>query len=111
MVNLNHISANTHMASTKERKDSLYHDRDRNSSEAIRKVLRGQEHIATYAGSSQYSQGTSSACGLAALNCVRVVLDLERKDIKEDILLQAMMQQETMDVCLQCPIQIDTMLH
>ncbi|KAG9120402.1 hypothetical protein FRC07_004121 [Ceratobasidium sp. 392] len=38
-------------------------------------VLLGETHVITYPGTSQYSQGAPSACGLAALNAIRVTFD------------------------------------
>ncbi|CAE6369143.1 unnamed protein product [Rhizoctonia solani] len=43
--------------------------------EKIQRVLKGETHIFSYPGTSQYSQGAPSACGLAALNAIRIALD------------------------------------
>jgi hypothetical protein len=43
--------------------------------EKIQRVLNGETHIVSYPGTSQYSQGAPSACGLAALNAIRIALD------------------------------------
>ncbi|KAF8677718.1 Ring finger [Rhizoctonia solani] len=43
--------------------------------EKIQRVLAGEIHIVSYPGTSQYSQGAPSACGLAALNTIRIALD------------------------------------
>ncbi|ELU44289.1 zf-C3HC4 domain-containing protein [Rhizoctonia solani AG-1 IA] len=40
--------------------------------EKIQRVLAGEIHIVSYPGTSQYSQGAPSACGLAALNTIRI---------------------------------------
>ncbi|CAE6454608.1 unnamed protein product [Rhizoctonia solani] len=45
------------------------------SDEKIQRVLNGETHIISYPGTSQYSQGAPSACGLAALNAIRIALD------------------------------------
>lgn len=53
------------------------------SSELLAKLLRGEtEYVVSHPGRSQYSaQGSgASACGLAALNCARLVLQNERND-------------------------------
>ncbi|KAG9127234.1 hypothetical protein FRC07_000105 [Ceratobasidium sp. 392] len=39
------------------------------------RVLHGETHVISYPGTSQYSQGAPSACGLAALNAIRVTFD------------------------------------
>ncbi|KAL5633431.1 hypothetical protein ACGC1H_003801 [Rhizoctonia solani] len=43
--------------------------------EKIQRTLNGETHIVSYPGTSQYSQGAPSACGLAALNAIRIALD------------------------------------
>ncbi|CAE6512558.1 unnamed protein product [Rhizoctonia solani] len=43
--------------------------------EKIQRALNGETHIISYPGTSQYSQGAPSACGLAALNAIRITLD------------------------------------
>ena len=50
-------------------------------------------------GRSQYSgSGGPSACGLAAMNCARVVLQKELAGIRGDALLGEMMKESTTDV-------------
>ncbi|KAB5588675.1 E3 ubiquitin-protein ligase [Ceratobasidium theobromae] len=44
-------------------------------SEKIDRVFAGETHIISYPGTSQYSQGAPSACGLAALNFIRLFFD------------------------------------
>ncbi|KAG9096311.1 hypothetical protein FS749_008757 [Ceratobasidium sp. UAMH 11750] len=41
----------------------------------LERVLLGETHVISYPGTSQYSQGAPSACGLAALNAIRVTFD------------------------------------
>ncbi|KAF8596757.1 hypothetical protein BDV93DRAFT_527868 [Ceratobasidium sp. AG-I] len=41
----------------------------------LERVQLGEIHIISYPGTSQYSQGAPSACGLAALNAIRVAFD------------------------------------
>ncbi|QRW02799.1 E3 ubiquitin-protein ligase ARI6 [Ceratobasidium sp. AG-Ba] len=41
----------------------------------LERVLHGETHVISYPGTSQYSQGAPSACGLAALNAIRVTFD------------------------------------
>jgi hypothetical protein len=43
--------------------------------EKINRVLSGETHIISYPGTSQYSQGAPSACGLAAINSIRLAFD------------------------------------
>ncbi|KAI0692273.1 hypothetical protein BC835DRAFT_1357920 [Cytidiella melzeri] len=78
-------------------------------SETVRQVLRGErECIASHAGRSQYSAGGMSACGLAALNCVRIVLQREQEGSTDRAaLIQGLMQRETCEeilgICFQWP--------
>lgn len=62
------------------------------------RVLDGKECVISFPGTSQYTQGGSSACGLAAMNCVRVILNLERKGKGGESLMLSMFQKEIMDV-------------
>lgn len=64
----------------------------------IHAIHSGQEYLCTHAGISQYSAGGSAACGLAALNCARIVLDIERKGVRGDGLIAAMLERKTMQV-------------
>ncbi|KAF8657107.1 hypothetical protein AX16_002294 [Volvariella volvacea WC 439] len=62
----------------------------------VLKVLNGELVVVSYEGTSQYSQGGgSSACGLAALNCARIVLGHEKTGVKSLNLLDVMMQRST----------------
>lgn len=60
----------------------------------------GKEHVASFAGRSQYGIGGGgvSACGLAALNCARVILGKEQTGTKDTALVEEMMKQETLEV-------------
>ncbi|TFY61657.1 hypothetical protein EVJ58_g4390 [Rhodofomes roseus] len=54
-----------------------------------------------YAGKGQYSEGGGgSSCGLAALNCARVVLGLERKEPQDGNILDIMVQHDTTEEIL-----------
>lgn len=61
------------------------------------------EYVVSFAGRSQYGGvggvGTS-ACGLAALNCARVILGRERDGLKDVKLLREMMRRETLEVSI-----------
>ena len=66
---------------------------------ALQRALDGGEYLCTHAGSSQYSvTGSSSACGLAAMNCVRYILSLERQGLAGPKLVERLMLKETMEV-------------
>ncbi len=60
----------------------------------------GQEYVVSFEGRSQYGIGGGgvSACGLAALNCARVVLGKEKEGLKGVALLQTLMKRETLEV-------------
>jgi hypothetical protein len=75
--------------------------------QVVQKILRGSVHVISHAGASQYARpgGGVSACGLAALNCARVVLGKEQDGLRDDALLQNLMSLETareiMSICTQ----------
>ena len=84
--------------------------RSSDTMDLIRRVLHGEmEYIASHAGHSQYSAGSTSACGLVAMNCARIVLQKERElqlssgahlhDVPAK-LIAAMMKRETFLVSL-----------
>ena len=52
----------------------------------------------SHAGKSQYSAGGMSACGLAALNCARVILHEARRGLSSTELLQRIMEKEICEV-------------
>lgn len=66
----------------------------------VAKVLNGREHVASFQGRSQYGTegGGVAACGLAALNCARVVLGKERDGVLGEQILSDLMKQETAEV-------------
>lgn len=64
----------------------------------IHAIHSGKKYLCTHEGISQYSEGGSAACGLAALNCARIVLDIERKGVRGDDLIMAMLERKTMQV-------------
>lgn len=65
----------------------------------LQDIFNGKGHTSTHAGSSQYSRaGSSSACGLAAMNCARHILRLERQGLTGDELLDTILNKETMEV-------------
>ncbi|KAI5122455.1 hypothetical protein M0805_008766 [Coniferiporia weirii] len=65
----------------------------------LQSVFSGEELICTHAGISQYSQSSlsSSACGLAGMNCIRHLLALEREGTRGDALLAEILQRGTME--------------
>ena len=79
----------------------------------LHSVLEGKcNYVVSFAGRSQYTGeeggragAGASACGLAALNCARIILKKERNGSKGFALLGEMMRKETLevsviDVCL-----------
>lgn len=58
------------------------------------------EYVVSHPGRSQYSRsgGGVSACGLATLNCARVIFELERTGIKNAEFICALMRREFMEV-------------
>jgi len=55
---------------------------------SIRRLFEGKPFVASFDSTSQYAQGGSSACGLASLNAVRIVLDSELKGTRNIELLK-----------------------
>ena len=66
----------------------------------LQRILRGdEEFICTYAGASQYNQRISnSACGLASLNFVRLVVALSASGKRGEEILAILLERETMEV-------------
>ncbi|CAL1701269.1 unnamed protein product [Somion occarium] len=90
-------NAETPSSSSKSHPDDA---RDRDLSRIVRNVLeRNRQHVSSFAGRSQYSLngGGTSACGLAALNCARVILAKEMGGLKGAELLRYMMRRETLE--------------
>ncbi len=78
--------------------------RSSESSDVVEKILSGErELIASFHGRSQYSAtgGGVSACGLAALNCARVILGKEKNGLRGTAIIQYMMGRETLEVSLE----------
>ena len=72
------------------------------SSNPILGLLGGQivEHVSSFDGTGQYTQGGTSTCGLAALNAVRIILGLEKSGVNAGArLLERIISKEVMDVC------------
>ncbi|CAE6442959.1 unnamed protein product [Rhizoctonia solani] len=65
------------------------------SDEKIQRVLNGEIHIISYPGTSQYSQGAPSACGLAALNMIRIALDTTLRGVAGVDLLKSLSSLDT----------------
>ena len=72
-----------------------------NPSEAVRRILAGDEIVISHAGASQYATpgGGVSACGIAALNCLRVIFGKERDGLRGEALLENIMSREVAEVC------------
>ncbi|TFK71419.1 hypothetical protein BDN72DRAFT_895661 [Pluteus cervinus] len=69
-------------------------------------VLKGEQLIVSYDGTSQYAQGGGvSACGLAALNCARIVLGKSKRGILEAQLLEEIISERTVqEIVSICPM-------
>ncbi|KZT29351.1 hypothetical protein NEOLEDRAFT_1128071 [Neolentinus lepideus HHB14362 ss-1] len=61
-------------------------------------VLQGMQRVVTFPGSSQYGRtgGGTSACGLAALNCARIILGKYKEGLQGTPLLETVMRRETL---------------
>ncbi|KAG8787357.1 hypothetical protein FRC12_015643 [Ceratobasidium sp. 428] len=46
------------------------------SASVVQSILAGERHTATFPGTSQYSRGGSSACGLSSMNAIRIAFNL-----------------------------------
>jgi hypothetical protein len=60
--------------------------------ETVDRVLAGVQQVVSFPGCSQYAAGGGgvSTCGLAALNCARVILGRERDGLKGEELVCSM---------------------
>ena len=76
---------------------------DVHAAEIIQSILHGNaQRVVSFAGISQYSSdsGGASACGLAALNCARLILQRYRAGISGEDLLEEIVKQEMLEVAL-----------
>ena len=68
----------------------------------IQRMLSGEfpEYVVTHPGRSQYSQtgGGVSACGLAALNCARIVLGLRSTGLGTAQLIEELTKRDLLEV-------------
>lgn len=71
---------------------------DSNADATILRILSGVERTVISHGTSQYQVGGVSACGLAALNCARIVLAAEQDGPKGRDLLKFVMKARTAQV-------------
>ncbi|KAH8094848.1 hypothetical protein BXZ70DRAFT_896170 [Cristinia sonorae] len=79
---------------------------------ALAAVLQGRsKHLVSFAGQSQYGGGGSSACGLAALNFARIILEKERDGLKDVALLQEMTRDEVIEDVLRICSQWSSTAH
>ncbi|TFK65855.1 hypothetical protein BDN72DRAFT_800715 [Pluteus cervinus] len=66
--------------------------------ERIERIFTGAEVIVSHPGSSQYAQGTGvSACGLASLNCARVIFEKQKEGLLGEVILGDVMRKETIE--------------
>ena len=68
-----------------------------NSDEILLKILSGERTVISH-GASQYQAGGVSACGLAALNCTRIILAAEQDGPKGKDLLKFVTKPKTAQV-------------
>jgi regulator of replication initiation timing len=68
--------------------------------EVVARILAGTQQTVSFPGRSQYAAGGggASACGLAAFNCVRIILSRERDGIRAAELVSSMVDRETIEV-------------
>ncbi|TFK55435.1 hypothetical protein OE88DRAFT_1716275 [Heliocybe sulcata] len=66
--------------------------------EIAQEVLQGRQRVVTFPGSSQYGRtgGGTSACGLAALNCARIILGKSKNGLQGTALLESIMERATL---------------
>lgn len=62
--------------------------------------LEDRVQVVSFPGLSQYSMGGPSACGLIAMNCVRMFLSMESERTTRRELLKDMLRKETVSVSL-----------
>ncbi|KAF8648229.1 hypothetical protein AX16_006366 [Volvariella volvacea WC 439] len=86
---------------------STVRDRSSSSASPIQKLERGDWLTVWHAGTSQYLQASTSACGLAAMNCGRMAVVKEQNGLRFDDLVSFMMEKETMTEILSiCPLWV-----
>ena len=68
----------------------------------IQRILGGSQQVVSHAGASQYAPGGvgASACGIASLNCVRVVFEKENDGLRDEALLKDVICRHTTEVRL-----------
>jgi hypothetical protein len=68
--------------------------------ELVKTILKGRQQVVSHSGTSQYATGSGlAACGLAALNCARIVLGREHAGVRDEALLRDVLSRETMEAC------------
>ncbi|KAH7320373.1 hypothetical protein B0J17DRAFT_621772 [Rhizoctonia solani] len=60
----------------------------------VQRILAGEQHSATFEGTSQYAAGGTSACGLASMNAIRLAFDLSSKMTDAERLVTALVSEE-----------------
>lgn len=61
----------------------------------------GATQIISHAGAGQYQIGSPSACGLASLNCARILFEREASGLHGQALLTDMLDRRTTEVRVQ----------
>src|ERR1700761_2753250 len=68
--------------------------------DTIDALLQGNLQLYSFPGTSQYSQGSPSGCGFAALNCARTILGWENHEyMSARSILERLCHKGTMEVC------------
>jgi len=70
------------------------------SAQRIRQILGGGTCAVTFDGTSQNTQNSVSARGLASFNAIRCIFELEQKGYNGSDLLRILMERLTMEVCV-----------
>ncbi|KAF8479399.1 hypothetical protein JB92DRAFT_3044501 [Gautieria morchelliformis] len=83
------------------------------SSNPILDLIEGQipEHVSSFKGTGQYTQGGASTCGLAALNAVKVVLGHEKSGVKGIKLLERIITRQAVDEIVEICARWASQLH
>lgn len=64
------------------------------------RILHGEQHMATFKGTSQYSRGGSSTYGLASLNTIRLAFELYGKTKDGEALVTKLVSEEFVKVSI-----------
>jgi hypothetical protein len=70
--------------------------------DTMKRIMEGREQIVSHRGESQYWIGGrgSSACGLAAMNCARLIFQKEAEGLHDDALFEFIIDRATMEASI-----------